>query len=627
MAQSTVGLVPVWKAATAYTAGQKVIAPNGDVVSAKVNFTSGASYSAANWTASTQDARIGSAEVGVAAALKNLGTPANGTDVDTLQTTGFHPFTNSTNAATMLNLPAPFAGTLEVFYPSASVAYQRFTTFGDINGNPNTGFWVRHRQSSTTWGPWWKVGEAYLGAELVATSSAPVDLDNYTAPGLTHIKSVATAQYVSGLPVSKAGTLENLKPRTATLWTQRFTVQGFMDSSLDGQHAESYFRTRKDATSWNPWQRYLTESVGAIPSGSLTLEATTASFIPLSIGVDGFVYGTTGDPSIVVRSGDSLSTEPETGVDFDSFAGPGTGVAWFTRTSAGFVGVWNESATASSIWFSQTFTGPYAKVQSIGPFNATGVSKPVTIAGVTWMLLGEYINGTYPSTSLARWFSQDGGQTWRVIKRTPLVDVNTNSHMHTALIRPSGRIYTSDGDGPNNFFGYSDDLGKTWVPVATDPDINLDGANYAQPTCLIDFGDSIAMSPDRGPYVPGMWRMDASTHDMKIAFQLTDGGPYGNAAAQYGRSIYAQVGPQGKWAYALMPDGGSGNKTAYVVATPDAGKRWRVVATIPWGTGHLMTGIVGPDRRGYVFMRGYNVPTYGSNAIRAKLIDWEKLSI
>ncbi|MFE5837221.1 hypothetical protein [Arthrobacter sp. NPDC056493] len=45
--------VPKWKAATAYLAGDKVVAPSGDVVSAKVDFTSGASYSAANWNYST----------------------------------------------------------------------------------------------------------------------------------------------------------------------------------------------------------------------------------------------------------------------------------------------------------------------------------------------------------------------------------------------------------------------------------------------------------------------------------------------------------------------------------------------------------------------------------------------
>ena len=44
--------VPKWKATTAYLAGDKVLSPAGDVVSAIANFTSGASYSAANWNLS-----------------------------------------------------------------------------------------------------------------------------------------------------------------------------------------------------------------------------------------------------------------------------------------------------------------------------------------------------------------------------------------------------------------------------------------------------------------------------------------------------------------------------------------------------------------------------------------------
>lgn len=49
---SSLGVVPKWKATTAYTAGDKVLAPNGDIVSAIATFTSGATYNAANWNAS-----------------------------------------------------------------------------------------------------------------------------------------------------------------------------------------------------------------------------------------------------------------------------------------------------------------------------------------------------------------------------------------------------------------------------------------------------------------------------------------------------------------------------------------------------------------------------------------------
>jgi hypothetical protein len=46
---SSADVIPIWKATTAYLAGDKVISPAGEIVSAKANFTSGASFSAANW--------------------------------------------------------------------------------------------------------------------------------------------------------------------------------------------------------------------------------------------------------------------------------------------------------------------------------------------------------------------------------------------------------------------------------------------------------------------------------------------------------------------------------------------------------------------------------------------------
>lgn len=44
--------VPKWKANTAYLAGDAVLSPAGDTVTAKANFTSGASFNAANWNLS-----------------------------------------------------------------------------------------------------------------------------------------------------------------------------------------------------------------------------------------------------------------------------------------------------------------------------------------------------------------------------------------------------------------------------------------------------------------------------------------------------------------------------------------------------------------------------------------------
>lgn len=51
-AQLSATYVPRWKATTAYLAGDAVLNPSGDMVTAIANFTSGASYNAANWNAS-----------------------------------------------------------------------------------------------------------------------------------------------------------------------------------------------------------------------------------------------------------------------------------------------------------------------------------------------------------------------------------------------------------------------------------------------------------------------------------------------------------------------------------------------------------------------------------------------
>jgi hypothetical protein len=58
---NTADVVPKWKATTAYLAGDAVLSPAGDTVTAKVNFTSGASFNAANWNYSASYASAGNA--------------------------------------------------------------------------------------------------------------------------------------------------------------------------------------------------------------------------------------------------------------------------------------------------------------------------------------------------------------------------------------------------------------------------------------------------------------------------------------------------------------------------------------------------------------------------------------
>lgn len=55
----TASFVPRWRASTAYTAGDKVLNPTGQIVQARTSFTSGATYSGTNWMlAGTDQANI-----------------------------------------------------------------------------------------------------------------------------------------------------------------------------------------------------------------------------------------------------------------------------------------------------------------------------------------------------------------------------------------------------------------------------------------------------------------------------------------------------------------------------------------------------------------------------------------
>jgi hypothetical protein len=74
---ASLGVVPKWKANTAYTAGDKVVSPNNDIVSAIATFTSGSTYSASNWNLSSTFATPASVGPLVTTALAADATPAN----------------------------------------------------------------------------------------------------------------------------------------------------------------------------------------------------------------------------------------------------------------------------------------------------------------------------------------------------------------------------------------------------------------------------------------------------------------------------------------------------------------------------------------------------------------------
>lgn len=80
--------LPRWQPNTAYTAGYTVLAPDGSVVKAKADFTSGATYNAANWTSvattpGTQAAADLSASYGRGVSVVTTGALGDGTTDDT----------------------------------------------------------------------------------------------------------------------------------------------------------------------------------------------------------------------------------------------------------------------------------------------------------------------------------------------------------------------------------------------------------------------------------------------------------------------------------------------------------------------------------------------------------------
>ncbi|WOH20119.1 hypothetical protein IRJ34_07285 [Paenarthrobacter sp. GOM3] len=126
-----------WKPNTPYLANQTVISPNGDVVSAKVAFTSGATYDAANWNIVN----------------KPLTVP-NGTDWNNVVDMRQYRVDSFTNSATMANLPpvpGGFAGPIDVL----PVAPGRVAQIAIEYATPNAGrMWSRMQNvngSFTTW--------------------------------------------------------------------------------------------------------------------------------------------------------------------------------------------------------------------------------------------------------------------------------------------------------------------------------------------------------------------------------------------------------------------------------------------------------------------------------------------
>lgn len=241
MAQSATGLIPKWKASTAYTAGQMVVAPSGDLVMAKVNFTSAAAYSAANWDLST-------AATLVSNALGNKGVLANGTDINTLRVPGIYHINSSTAAATMVNLPFNVPGQVIVTKdPGSTLVTQKGLGIPLTGGNIS--LFTRTTRSATLWDSVWESDRQVKGALPDGTNLA-----TFATPGTWIITSAASAITMAGLPQLDGTPVANLAVLHISTYPGISAGEEKISVYLeDGKYAK-FSRVRRVASSWPGWQ-------------------------------------------------------------------------------------------------------------------------------------------------------------------------------------------------------------------------------------------------------------------------------------------------------------------------------------------------------------------------------------
>jgi len=237
MAQSTVGLVPVWKASTAYTAGQRVIAPDGDIVSAKVNFTSGASYSSANWNLS--DVRW------------SKGQTYPGGDLFTFAGEGSYYVSSG---ASIPNWPAQMSGVgghVE-FRNRASVKSITVWGYGVVAGIYSTQ--TDSTAGAGTFKPWRRIDNPYQGRLLPGADA----LDLARVDGDVQIRSNTDAAAIANLPVALPGILRTVNMPQVGLGV-RFVIFFAQGASQGGMYF-NWTNTTVGSHTWVGWQKIATKA-------------------------------------------------------------------------------------------------------------------------------------------------------------------------------------------------------------------------------------------------------------------------------------------------------------------------------------------------------------------------------
>lgn len=213
-AAGTPGGVDAWKPNTFYAAGKFAIVPaTGELVSAKVDFTSGTTYNAANWNAS-----------GLSVSIDYRGLPqrelVSGEDINNIRDPGLYTCPSTTVAGTLVNWPAPgFTGSLLVGKAKAgNFTSQEVLALISTTAPPDRFFRVTRASTNTSWTAW-GFGAWLRGAMLDGTN-----LDTFRESGAwVHTNPSALVGVPAGVS-SGAITVENFVTTKSGVALQRLTT-------------------------------------------------------------------------------------------------------------------------------------------------------------------------------------------------------------------------------------------------------------------------------------------------------------------------------------------------------------------------------------------------------------------
>lgn len=346
----------MWKANTAYVSGQRVISPAGDVVTAKLAFTSGTAYLASDWTASGQDVRIASLEGSV---MVKPGMPLTA-DFNDYVTPGIYPVSTATNK---LNAPYANGGVLHVDLNGSTVLHKYVTT----ESRPKT---FERRKSGTTWDVW------RVSSYLQGSIPSNADLNTYVNEGNYEVANGGTLNK----PISGTGVLLVFKVASIVVhWflTLEETQRVFVRRTSNGVFS-----------SWAPltwYQGVLVQGVdfdSLVDPGEWSVTFVNHPNQPVAVGGSLTVkkansdinheYTPNGDnPAMLFRRKTSVGWTP-----------------WVDRlgikqSSRGAMGVWQPSLTPTN---QSLIVTEYTKDRVVG-FNGShsgGVLKETRDDGVSW---------------------------------------------------------------------------------------------------------------------------------------------------------------------------------------------------------------------------------------------------